>query len=411
MKKHILPALIIITFLLNYAKANEISLHGFGLVTYSGRTKTTDEKRDLILGEERLRLNLSGASEAGNAGFNAKADFIHDGINNETKVDLREAYVDLIEKNYDVRIGRQVITWGLGDLLFINDIFPKDWNAFYAGRDMEYLKLGAEAVKLGIYPKFASMELVVLPAFQADEMPSPDKFIFNDPFAGMNNKSIIRPDKKIRDMELASRIYRRIGSGDMSIYAYKGFYHTPKVNIYDSLSVNYFYPKLNAYGASCQLNGLGGVISVEGGYYDSRYDKNGENFFIDNSKYKALLGYGRQITNQLHLGLQYYNEITRDYNKYKENLPQGFPREEKTKQILTLRLTQFLKYESWKLSLFTFYGIDEKDSMLIPEAMYKFSDELALTIGGNIIDGDKEWTTFGQFKENDNVYMRMKYDY
>ncbi len=24
-----------------------------------------------------------------------------------------------------MRIGRQVITWGLGDLLFINDVFPE----------------------------------------------------------------------------------------------------------------------------------------------------------------------------------------------------------------------------------------------------------------------------------------------
>lgn len=30
----------------------------------------------------------------------------------------------------DVKIGRMVSTWGTGDLVFINDMFPKDWQSF-----------------------------------------------------------------------------------------------------------------------------------------------------------------------------------------------------------------------------------------------------------------------------------------
>ncbi len=47
----------------------------------------------------------------------------------------------------NLKIGRQVFTWGTGDYLFINDLFPKDYESFYIGRDDEYLKRPSEAVK------------------------------------------------------------------------------------------------------------------------------------------------------------------------------------------------------------------------------------------------------------------------
>ncbi|NQZ89700.1 MAG: hypothetical protein HRT54_19175 [Colwellia sp.] len=57
---------------------------------------------------------------------------------NESKIDLREAYVELPPNEYmQVRIGRQNILWGLGDLIVSNDLFPKDYSGLYSGRDAE----------------------------------------------------------------------------------------------------------------------------------------------------------------------------------------------------------------------------------------------------------------------------------
>ena len=35
---------------------------------------------------------------------------------------------------FDVKIGQQVLTWGTGDYVFLNDLFPKDYPSFFAGR-------------------------------------------------------------------------------------------------------------------------------------------------------------------------------------------------------------------------------------------------------------------------------------
>ncbi|MBI4649926.1 hypothetical protein HY745_01250 [Candidatus Desantisbacteria bacterium] len=142
MKKKLILLLIFFIFSSRDAKfcvstqASEMNMHGFGLGTYSFRTKSDEKDRDLILSEEKLRLDINSYSQTSDANFQAKIDFIHDGTINETKIDLREMYINSTGKNYDIRIGEQVITWGTGDLLFINDIFPKDWNAFYSGQDI-----------------------------------------------------------------------------------------------------------------------------------------------------------------------------------------------------------------------------------------------------------------------------------
>jgi len=73
-----------------------LEVHGFLLGTFSGRTtgkqsvKGTDS--DFVLGEELLRLELSGTSETGEAMFLIKGDVSHDSLNGKTNSDLREAY-------------------------------------------------------------------------------------------------------------------------------------------------------------------------------------------------------------------------------------------------------------------------------------------------------------------------------
>ena len=67
----------------------------------------------------------------------AKLDFLQDGFDS-TRYDweLREAYLKFrLPGDIDLKVGRQILTWGTGDLLFINDLFPKDWNSFLLGRD------------------------------------------------------------------------------------------------------------------------------------------------------------------------------------------------------------------------------------------------------------------------------------
>src|SRR3990172_6922576 len=117
----------------SYAK--EIVFHGFIQGNLSARItnkETSDpvEGGDYLSGEERLRGEVTGSS--GPTDFNLKVDLVHDAIAGEESIEVREGYIDYRSTDYDLRIGRQIITWGVGDLLFINATYPKNYNAFFS---------------------------------------------------------------------------------------------------------------------------------------------------------------------------------------------------------------------------------------------------------------------------------------
>lgn len=81
--------------------------------------------------------------------------------------------------------------------------------------------------------------------------------------------------------------------------------------------------------------------SLEGAYYDSLDDRAGRDPAIPNSMLKYLAGYQRQLLSDLTAGVQYYGEYLLDHDSYRETLPAGFPAQDRLRQLLTLRLTQF----------------------------------------------------------------------
>ena len=173
----------------------ELSIHGFVQMNYSNRVSGyklhNSEGGDYILGEERIQFTLSGYSQSGNADFFIKSDFFHDAVIDNVTTDIREAYIDYISDSYDIRIGRQIVTWGVGDLLFINDVFPKDWNAFFSGRPLEYLKIGSNTFKLNLYSNNVSAELIAMPFFREDELPAPQRFFQYDPFPQIETRNFV----------------------------------------------------------------------------------------------------------------------------------------------------------------------------------------------------------------------------
>ncbi len=408
-------AISLIFLLVTPAPAEEIALHGFVQGNYAGRV--TGEVPpgpgggDFVLGDERFQLKLAASSKE--AGFFLKTDFFQDAITRATDQEVREARIDYGSGAMDLRLGRQIITWGVGDLLFINDIFPKDYAAFFSGRPLEYLKIGSDAAKMDLFSDLVSAELVVTPFFQPDRLPATPRFFVVDPFPGLP-RTIQEPEAKFRNTELALRLYRDILGFDTAVYAYRGFWRTPAMRPDNPLSptqVTLFYPRLAVYGASTQGNAFGGVTSLEAGYYDSLDDRSGNDPAIPNSMIKYLAGYQRQIWNEFTAGVQYYGEYLLNYDAYRDTLPPGFSAQDRLRQVLTVRFTQLLRYQTLRLSLFAFYSPTDKDCYFIPEVRYSFTDTLWGAMGANIFGGEKETTPFGQMDKNDNVYVTVRYEF
>lgn len=357
--------------------------------------------------EERVRLQLD-ASE-GNWRLLLKGDAVYDHLGRGDQSELREGYVDYSGSNWDLRVGRQVITWGLGDLVFVNDVFPKDHEALFAGRPLEYLKRGVDAVKLGVYPAFASFELVVAPEFRESRIPDARRFHLYDPMPALTN----RVTEKISHGDIGLRIYRDVAGWDGAVYLYRGYQRTPSLRP-DSLTaptrITYFYPGLSAYGASLSGRVGEGVLSLEAAYYNSREDRAGTDFTVPNSQTRLLAAYQLQPWEDFSLSVQYYAERMRDYTAYRSALPAGFPLEKRTNHTLGFRATQFFLHQALRLSVYASRASND-DYFVNPELRYSFTDNVWGALGANVFGGSKPWGQFGQLSRDDNVYLQLRYEF
>ena len=210
------------------------------------------------------------------------------------------------------------------------------------------------------------------------------------------------------------RVYRKIAAVDVSLYAYRGFWRTPALRP-DSFAsptrVAVLYPHLSVYGMSAQGSALRGVLSFETGYYRSRDDGDGVDPTIPNSQARVLIGYQRQLRQDSNLAIQYYAEVMQSHAAYRKFLPAGYPAQKAYRDVITLRLEQLLEHQTWKLSLMSFYSASDHDYLVQPQASRTFSDNLAATVGANIFGGRRDWSFFGQFDANDNVYLSVRFDF
>ncbi|MCR4309802.1 MAG: hypothetical protein NUW14_07280 [Deltaproteobacteria bacterium] len=392
-----------------------LSLHGF--VEGAGGFRLKDDPahvRDATMGEGRLQVELSQVGPADSRLF-FKADLIGDGVEERGDADLREFYLDVSPAPViDIRAGRQILTWGTGDLIFINDLFPKDFVSFFIGRSLEYLKVGSDAVKFSLYPGPFSLDLVAVPHFTPSEVPQGERLSFFNPFtdriaAPDESLSMRKPAATTANTELALRLYRTFGSYEGALYGFRGFFKEP-VGM-DPADGTLFYPKLSVYGASMRGPFLQGVASIESGYYDSREDRPGTNPLIENSSLRYLLGYEREIWTDFTVRAQYYLEQMLESGAYKASLPPGAPEKKEVRHLLFLRLTQLLRYQTVELSLVGFYGPSDEDGMVNPQVSCKITDRLSIALGANVFFGKKDFTQFGQLERDDNLYLRLRASY
>ena len=343
-----------------------------------------------------------------------KTDISFDHIDSNADVEIREAYIDLTRDRWDLRAGRQIITWGLGDLIFINDVFPKDYEALFSGRPLEYLKKGVDAVKAGFYPDIASFELVVIPFFEPNNFPDSNRFWMFDPLSSVTDRTTVEPASTIENTEVALRVYRDIAGFDTSIYLYKGFYREPSI-VPDSLSspsiIKLIYHELAVYGMSLQRSALGGVAGFEAGYYDSLDDRSGSDPLIPNSQTRFLLSYQRQPIEDLSVTVQYYAEYMHDYEEYERTLIASFPKKRRYRDLTSVRLTYLLLHQNLRLQWFSFWSPTDRDYLFNPEAKYNFTDNIWAAIGANIFGGKEDTTQFGSLDRNDNLYVQARYEF
>lgn len=417
------PLLFILSILLTAfwsAEVRALELNGFIEGAYGFRTENDTTKKDAFnLFEARFQLkgvHSPKVREEWSPELAFKAELLADGYEERLRFIVREMALSFTPTDIiDVKIGRQVLTWSTGDYIFINDLFPKDYISFYTGRADEYLKVPSDAVKVSIFAEAVSLDIAIMPVMEPNESVTGTRISFYDGTRGRitgdtANRDFNRPKKTVENAEIALRAYRTFGSFEGAVYFYKGFYNEPR-GILDEATEQFFYPRLNVSGFSIRGPVLGGIGNFEAGYYDSREDQSGGDPMIENSSVKYLAGYTSDMGNDLSIGVQYLIEAMLDYDSYHAALGAGEPARDEFHHLATLRLMKLMRDQTVEAGLFTFYSPSDRDAYLRGSIGYKITDNMKVTAGANIFTGRDDYTELGQFKRNDNVYLRGRYSF
>jgi len=402
----------------------DLELNGFWEVRGGVRTQADRHEKDASIGETRLQLEWEKAFQG--VTFKYSGDFLYDHVDNRLSdvdmvrgtgwFDLRELSARFSPAKWmDVKVGRQILTWGTADLMFLNDLFPKDWRAFFIGRDLEYLKAPADAMKVSFFSDIADLDLVYMPRFNPSRFVSGRRISYFNTMLGRRagQDALVEtdlPNEWFDDSEWAARVSRRLGSYELAAYGYWGYWKTPEG--FDIARSRATYPRLSTYGGSLRGPLGRGIANLEAAYYDSRQDRGGDDPFVRNSEIRLMAGYEMdlpEIAPELTLGMQYYVELMQGYGAYLRTLPAGSRADDRDRHVITVRLTKQLLNQNLTLGLFTYYSPTDSDAYMRPNIRYKIDDNWTVEVGGNVFVGKDDHTFFGQFERDSNIYASLRY--
>ncbi len=380
--------------------------HASSTAAYGHRTQSDRLfSSQTTLAEWRGQLALNHEAEGYQWQF--KLDGWYDEVSSDLELDWRQFELSFSPlKNTDVNLGRQIATWGTGDLLFLNDFFPKDWQSFFSGREVDYLKAPMTAIRMQHYFKPINVDWVLIPSFEPDRYITGERFGFYSLVAQslVGGSEIIRAHEPSRP-ELAVRLFKQFNGWEWALYGYHGHEKQP-VGL-DALGRPTHHRK-QSWGMSMRGTVWGGVVHAEWAHHLALDDRDGTKAHVQNGQNRWLLGYERELFKKFTASMQYYVEQWHDVDAMRASQTMSIATH---REVWTQRLTYLTHQDKVVWSLFSFYSPTDEDRFLRPSIQYRHNDHWRYDLGANLFSGKHPSSFFGQFENSSNVHFSIKYQF
>ena len=124
--------------------------------------------RSRLRGEISLKKNNSELFFSANAVYNSL-------ISDYSGFKIRELFVSQTLGNFELRAGRQIITWGVADALRITDLVsPMDYSEFLA-QDYDDIRIPENALRVKFTKNSFAFEMLAVPVIETFELPTDRK--------------------------------------------------------------------------------------------------------------------------------------------------------------------------------------------------------------------------------------------
>ncbi len=391
-----------------YAQEDEIDyiFNGFVDTYHSVRSKSPN---DFMSSRSRLRteLNITKGKTSMFASLNSIYNKI---VEEETKIELHEAYFQYSDSHWDFKAGRQIIIWGVADGIRITDLVsPMDYTEFLA-RDYDDIRIPVNAFRLKYLNNNFTFEAVYLPVSSFFKLPLSEKnpwSLFQSSEMYLNHDLEHFPEKKLANGEFGTRFSFFMSGIDFSFSAFHTWNKIPILN--QTFSQN--YDTLNICGMYKRMD----MIGMDFSFPIRQFVVRGETALFFDELQQAAMGNENVNRNSAHFlfGLDWYPggewTVTGQYShKYIADYTNVIEADENS-SLATLGITKKILRSTLKLSTFGYYDLSNKGMFNRISADYSLTDQIYITAGYDWFKGDKGM--FGFYKNNSEYWVKAKFSF
>jgi hypothetical protein len=319
--------------------------------------------------------------------------------------DLEEYYAEFNFNSFDLKVGKQIFSWGKADGFNPTDnLNPRDYIDLF----VEEEKIGVPAINLLYYWNDFTFDLVFIPTYTPTRLPlinSRHAFLDPDKSTVVNGREL--PADTLSSSQSGIRILRHISGWDLSVSYYDGYDDLTLATVEGDQSLTLRYNRTRVIGVdfATTFGGLGVHGEAAQFFYDGGKD---EDYF------QYILGIDYTWTNIIHdhdifLILEYMGDTTtRSREDERPASATGLGRVFRNSFLstITYKFSDILELETKLL-----FNLDHHLSHVIkPEIHYDINDKLKLTFGVDFIEGNQT-TFFGQFDNDDRSYFFLRYSF
>jgi len=391
--------------------AGSLNLTGY-VRNYSGILLSAENNFAII--QNTFNLNLDHSKEK--VAFKVNP-YIYQYPDQDLEIGLRQAYIDIFFNSMDIRIGKQQIIWGKADGVFITDVIsPKDLREFLLP-EFDEIRIGVTSLKADYYIGNSTVEFVWVPVFTPTRFPDEDSIWnprFDFPLQPEFDYSREEVSKSVKNSEVFLKYSAVTSALDFEIMGGYMWDDDPTMHTVknidpvtlqpDSITVIPEHHRLGLVGGSFGTTLGSFVIRGEGAWYVGKYflseDPMLEEGVVEKNYLHYLLGVDFTLLD-IKMSVQFIQQLILDYEDPIVN--------DRAENMMTFLASKDFLRETLFLELFTYVGLNNGDALIRGKVTYKFVDGFEVLLGANIFTGDKGM--FGQFNENDMVYVKIKYSF
>lgn len=368
---------------------------------------------DFMSSRSRLRTEMK--ANKGNswlfASLNANHNYL---LPSRTFIELREAYFDYTAPNWDLRIGRQIVIWGVADGLRITDLIsPLDLTEFLA-RDYDDIRMPVDAIRWRYLDEVIKLELVFVPIFQTyiipDDPVNPWSVTFPPDGPEIILAPAVRPEPAIRNSEFGGKLSFYFPGLDLSASVLQTWNKLPVYErnfsaAHDTLTMVPRHFRYTMIGLDFSRPQGPFVIRGEAAMY------NGEPLPTDLRNRSNPVA--RKTTMNYLVGVDWYASgswtLTGQFSQklillYEEELE-----DPKNTLLATLGITRKLFRSTLSMGAFGYVDLTNRGMFARTSLDYSLSDQIHLITGVDIFHGDAG--IFGTYQNNSEFFIKAKYNF